>query len=588
MKKIFLDVECYSNYFLVYFKSKNKDRFYQLTENSKLNLKEIKNILTKYLTIGFNSRNYDLPMIVYALMGADNKQLKELSDKIITSGLPPWEIRNEYNIHIPSRWDHIDLIEPAPAVHIGLKMYGARMHTRILQDLPLEPDTIIKEEDHPLIRRYCLNDVDITIQLYDKIKDRLELREKIGEFYNMDFRSKSDAQIAESIIKHHSGIKFYNNSVEDKPYYYNPPEFIKFCTTELKDFFEKLKNTDFRCNEKGKFVKNKEIENTVEINYKAFSVGVGGLHSNEKNQATTISEDEFLLDVDVVSYYPSIILNNNYYPEHIGEKFISIYRNFYNARIKAKNNNDKIKSDTYKIILNGSFGKFGSRFSSLYSPNLLLHTTLTGQLALLMLIEKLIVKGFTVISANTDGVTVKGKKKDEELFNRILQAWEELSQFKLEKTPYRAIYHESVNSYIALMDDNKVKCKGLYSFEGLDKNPVSTICIEAVIEYLQNKIPVSDTILKNADNIKKFLIIRKVEGGAVYKEQYLGKIVRWYYSTNGDRITYKKNENKVAGSDGAIPLMILPDREVKNIDFQKYIEKSYTMLKNLGVNINGR
>ena len=104
-----------------------------------------------------------------------------------------------------------------------------------------------------------------------------------------------------------------------------------------------------------------------------------------------------------------------------------------------------------------------------------------------------------------------------------------------------------------------------------------------MIEFLANGTNIEDTIFKNKDDIRKFLIIRRVEGGATFRDQYLGKTVRWYYSKNGDKITYKKNGNKVAGSDGAIPLMILNDEKRTDIDFQKYIDKSYEMLKNLGV-----
>jgi hypothetical protein len=588
-KKVFLDVECYSNYFLICFKSDTKSRSYQITDNSVLNLSEISKIMKDYLTIGFNSKNYDLPMISYALNGATRTQLKEFSDQIITSEKKSWEVCRDFNVKVPYNWNHIDLIESAPGVRIGLKMYGARMHTRILQDLPYEPDTIIENNKHSVIKKYCFNDIDITIELYNEIKDRIELREKMGKIYNLELRSKSDAQVAETIIKHLLGIKPYNNIIDEELVYnYLPPLFIRFYTIELLDFFESLQKTDFKCNERGVLIKNKELKNKVQIGDKVYSLGIGGLHSNEKHQNVLANEDEFLIDIDVVSYYPSIILNNGYYPEKLGTDFLNLYNKFYQERIKAKENNDQIKSDTYKIILNGSFGKFGSRFSSLYSPSLLLHTTLTGQLSLLMLIESLNLQGFSIISANTDSITIKGKKDNIEIMDSILKEWEEVTKFKLEKTYYKAVYHESVNSYVGILKDNNVKCKGIYAFEGLAKNPVTTICIEAVIAYLQNKIDIEDTIFKNKDNIKKFLIIRKVEGGAVFKDQYLGKIVRWYYSINGDKITYKKNGNKVADSDGAVPLMILDDKVKNDIDFQKYIDKSYKMLKNLGVKYVGK
>ncbi len=209
-KKVFLDVECYTNYFLICFKSFiSKSRYYQITDNSSLNFNEITDIMSKYLTIGFNSKSYDLPMISYALSGATRQQLKEFSDQIITSGKFSWEVCREYNIKVPYLWNHIDLIEVAPAIHISLKMYGARMHSKILQDLPYEPDKLITINEHEIIKNYCFNDINITIELYNEIQDRIELREKIGKIYNLELRSKSDAQVAEAIIKNLLLIKHY-------------------------------------------------------------------------------------------------------------------------------------------------------------------------------------------------------------------------------------------------------------------------------------------------------------------------------------------------------------------------------------------
>ena len=42
----------------------------------------------------------------------------------------------------------------------------------------------------------------------------------------------------------------------------------------------------------------------------------------------------------------------------------------------------------------------------LYSPDLLINTTITGQLTLLMLIEMITLSGGKVKSANTDGIVI--------------------------------------------------------------------------------------------------------------------------------------------------------------------------------------
>ena len=53
----------------------------------------------------------------------------------------------------------------------------------------------------PLIRNYCDNDNQITAQLYRQLSEAIRLREAMSDQYGLDLRSKSDAQIAEQVIK---------------------------------------------------------------------------------------------------------------------------------------------------------------------------------------------------------------------------------------------------------------------------------------------------------------------------------------------------------------------------------------------------
>jgi len=59
----------------------------------------------------------------------------------------------------------------------------------------------------------------------------------------------------------------------------------------------------------------------------------------------------------------------------------------------------KKTANTLKTLLNGSFGKLGSRYSIFYAPTEMLQVTITGQLALLMLIEMMELCGIPVVSA---------------------------------------------------------------------------------------------------------------------------------------------------------------------------------------------
>lgn len=588
--QVFLDVECYVNYFLIYFKSNKKAEYFELHENSKLDVAQINKIMERYTTVGFNSISYDLPMIYYALTGATNKQLKKFSDDIINNNQEeaPWVKLQKYNVFVPKHWDHIDLIGSthavgkAPIRAVSLKMFGARKHTKTLQDLPIEPNSIIEESQHQLLRDYCLNDVNIAVELWDEVKDRIKLVTEIGNKYGLDLRSKTDSQIAESLIRKEFNINSFKHEIDyEKIYKYSAPEFIKFKTEELNNFYNLVHDTEFKFGENKK-IKANNVFPKLNIENVKLTVGIGGLHSNERHRNVIPLCDEFLLDIDVSSYYPIIIINSGFYPELIGDKFLEWYKGKFDERMIAKKNNDSLTSGTIKIILNGSFGKLGSVYSCLFAPHLLIGVTLTGQLSLLMLIEDVLLNGFELVSANTDGITIKGKKSKREELENLLINWEKTTSGELDRTEYKAIYNESVNSYIAILDKG-IKRKGTYAVAGISKNPVTTICNEAVINYITNNVPVETTILDNKHDITKFLVVRKAVGGGMWRGEYLGKNIRWYYSIDGDRITQKTNSNQVATSEGAKPLMVLPAIAPKDIDFKYYIDKSYKMLKQLGV-----
>ena len=595
---VFLDVECYVNYFLIYFKSNKKAQYFELHDNSKLDVAQINKIMERYTTVGFNSISYDLPMIYYALTGATNKQLKKFSDDIVNNNQDeaPWVKLQKYNVFVPKHWDHIDLmgsvhsLARAPLKTVSLKMFGARKHTKKLQDLPIEPSSIIEESQHQLLREYCLNDLNVTNEIWDEVKDRVQLAIDIGNKHNIDLRSKSDAQIAETLIRKEFNITTFKNQIElNKVYKYFIPEFIKFKTEETNKFCELLKNTEFKFGENKKIKANNVFPKLhfkdVKLDHDVkLTLGIGGVHSKERHRNVIPLCDEFLLDIDVSSYYPVIIINSGFYPELIGDKFLKWYKGKFDERMIAKRNNDSLTSNTIKIILNGIFGKLGSVYSCLFAPHLLIGVTLTGQLSLLMLIEDILLNGFELVSANTDGITVKGKKSKREELEQLLVNWEKTTSGELDRTDYKAIYNESVNSYIAILDKG-IKRKGTYAVAGISKNPVTTICNEAVINYISNNVPVENTILDNKHDITKFLVVRKAIGGGMWRGEYLGKTIRWYYSIDGDRITQKTNGNQVATSEGAKPLMVLPDIAPKDIDFKYYIDKSNKMLKQLGVRI---
>lgn len=588
--KAVLDIECYRNYFLIAIKSlaNGKVVTFERSDWADFDVEQLNSVLRKYTIITFNGNRYDILLLKGAIVGLNQNKLKEMSDDIIVNEVKPWDIESKYNLPQCRYIDHIDLIDVAPG-KASLKIYGGRLHSKRMQDLPIEPDAVIKPGERDLLTSYCINDLDTTIDLFGRLSSQIELREAMGKEFGMDLRSKSDAQIAESVIKKQieeiKGARVYRPELpSDYSFNFIPPKFIKFKHPELVKALEVFKVESFTLNDKGDVVEPEKVGKLkIKINKTVYQLGIGGIHSCEKKVNYIADEDHMLVDRDVTSYYPNIILNQRLHPKHIGTEFLTVYKSVVEKRILAKRTGDKVTDASLKIVINSSFGKFGNRWSALYSPNLLVQTTVTGQLALLMLIEALEDSGINVVSANTDGIVIYCHKRNQAALISIIASWEEATGFNTEETTYTALYSRDINNYLAFKPSGSYKAKGAYADAELSKTPTTQICVQAVVDYLQLDIQIETTI-RSCIDIRQFISVRSVTGGAVKRNTYLGKAVRWYYAIGETgAINYKKNGNKVAMTDGAKPLMHLPDELPSDIDHEWYIAKAYAILTDLGV-----
>ena len=574
-----LDTECYKDYWLIMARPLEGGCAYwaELFAGHPL---PPRFFLPGVTYVSFNGTDYDLPIIKLAFNGASNSSLKAANDAIILAKFKPWDIEIVFGQTPNLEIDHIDIMEVAPG-RTDLKAYGARLHSQRLQELPIDPASSISPEQRIDLRHYCGNDLQITADLYNKVRPQIELREKMSLEYGVDLRSKSDAQIAEAVIRKKMeeilGHRVYRPDIHpDYNFLYRVPKFIKFQTPGMQRLVDVISSARMELDENGSVVMPKELEGLrIRIGEGVYKLGIGGLHSTE----TSVGHRQILYDRDVTSYYPSIILNEGLYPSHLGPEFLSVYGEIYKTRLAAKSAANMVVADALKIVLNGSFGKFGSKWSVLYSPELMIQVTITGQLSLLMLIEMLELQGIRVVSANTDGVVIDGPKC---VIDWIVSQWEAATGFNTEEVVYEWLYQKDVNNYIAYKSGGRLKLKGLYSTGSLSKNPTHSICVEAAIAFLRDEKPIENTI-RECEDFHKFLTCRKVEGGALYDGAYLGKVVRWYYADGETRhIEYVSNGNKVAKSQGARPIMDLPENFPDDLDDGWYIREAKSILKDVG------
>lgn len=343
---LILDVEVYLNFFLIVFKrlSDGKILKFELSDrNPEMDLKRIEAIMRGYGIITFNGNSFDIILVFLAISGADNAALKDACDRIIQGRLKSWESPRIFGIEIP-RIDHIDLIEPQPNPWAGLKLLNGRLHGKRMQDLPYPPSSILTHEQMDNVTDYCVNDHDATELLFNALEEPLKMRETLGAEFEMDFRSKSDAQIGEAIVKKRSEQalgrrieKVDLNKVAGTKFRYEPPEYLSFDTPQLQKILERIRETDFFINYQGKVNLPDWLgEERIAIGETAYQMGIGGLHSTEKNRSVYADDHSRLFDFDVASYYPAIILGSGLYPQAIGPVFLEIYAKIRDERIAAK------------------------------------------------------------------------------------------------------------------------------------------------------------------------------------------------------------------------------------------------------------
>lgn len=486
----------------------------------------------------FNGLNYDNWLIAAAAVaGMSVEQLKAINDKIIIERVKPWQL------NLP-RWqpkDHIDVMEVIPGAG-GQKYKAGMIHYKTMRDLPYSPDAHLDAEQMRQVRIYNANDLGQLAALAQAVAPQIRLREKLTERYRIDLRSKSDAQVAEAVLKHRCeqalGRSIGKTQIDmNLRFRYDPPSYLQFKSPVLLELLAVATGGDFHIG-RSKKGDGLAILGPDELSAYKFEMGdlpltagIGGMHSREKCSSHVADHDTMIVDIDVEAYYPSMMLNAGAWPEALGKQFLIEFRSIKDERVAAKELVAKLEAEGYtssieyddasvtnsggKIMINGTFGKTLSLFGPLSAPKMGIQTTLTGQLSLLLLIEWLHEAGIQVVSVNTDGVVTKFPRNRRIAMLAVVKRWEDAVQLKMEHNEYKALYSANVNNYMAVTAKGKVKRKGQYAKTDLigKKAPDVEICADACAEFVAHSTPVEVTILSCSD-IRKFVAIKNVAGGA--------------------------------------------------------------------------
>lgn len=554
------DIEVFSNFFTVLFLNPDTGEERRFTIYNNINdldsLVSFINDHNKWL-VGYNSFYFDNQVLQFMYKSHSRFTFSTVS--VITKEIYNYSMRliqsndNKVSYNLPFRY--IDLMKLA-GLQKSLKLVGTILNWHKLQDLPYSVDKEISKEEVGIVYDYNRNDVLITKELYffllDEIKLRFEIYKQFGVEVFTESRSGTANRLLEKYYEEYTGIPksvFKNERTPRKFFKFSSVIFnnVSFETNELDKEFEEIRDKSYY--ENLPFFKK-----VIKFRNKSYKLGIGGIHSIDEGLKIKSDKDVEIIDADVTSMYPSIIISYGIKPAHLNKAFLEIYSNFLRRRIKAKEEEDVITSEALKIVLNSVYGKMRNENHWLYDPFAAMQVTLNGQLFILMLIEKLELNGIQVISANTDGVTSIVPKEKKQIFKNICEEWSKKVRLNLEYTKYKEYIRKDVNNYIAIKDNGNIKTKGIFNkkkdiIKGLDK-PIIAI---AVSKYFLEGIPVEETI-KNHDSIYDFCISKKIKNTFKNKiryikdnkivEEYIQDSVRYYVSNTGVSLVKEKEIEK--------------------------------------------
>jgi hypothetical protein len=550
---------------------------------------------------GYNNHHYDDPIINYILDHRHIMMVKSIWEicgsifnlsRIITTSenTDPWK-KWKY-MHCFHSFDLLTMLY-SNKLRVSLKEMQVTMHYNNVQEFVCDWQSNLPKDQIDAMIEYNINDVNSTEELLNRCKKDIELRLGIEDEYGVQALSKDGVNLGMEILKlkyleetgySWSDIKDLRSPLDMITLNEIILPFIKYNSPILQGVLNEMKSQTVSPGRKG--YEKKFIFDGLE-----YSVGVGGIHSVNHPECIIPKEDELLLDIDVASLYPSMILEYNFYPQHLGAAFLKVYGRIKNERIEAKHNGDKIKNETLKLALNGLSGNLQNEHSWVYDPKAVMSIRINGQLLLLMLAEQLVQIGCKIIQANTDGLFILVKK---DIYNKckdVCSSWENLTHLVLEEDRFKAMYQFAINDYFAITEDDKVKEKGMFiTTTKLGKGLSPKIIPKAVIAFFKDGIPVEETI-KGCKDIKDFLMSEKTgkQWNVEYLNQEQQRTNRFYASTNGgylwkwkDNGGIKQYQNMLTAS--GVTLLNTFDNtpiEKRNINYRYYILEAYKVIREL-------
>ena len=332
-KLVFYDVEVFPNLFLVNWKIEGEGKpVVRMINPAPAEIEE----LMKFRLVGFNCRRYDNHILYARLMGYDNEQLYNLSQRII-SGSGNCFFGEAYNVSYTDVYDFSSKKQSLKKFEIELGIHH--------QELGLPWDKPVPEELWTKVAEYCDNDVLATEAVFNARKSDFTARQVLADVAGMTVNDTTNTLTTRII--------FGNNRKPQDQFNYRDMGDLTYenlCSLDAEDSdpnaCRDYKDGDYNVfqadNDKPIFP-GYTFEHGKSI-YRGEEVGEGGYVYAEPGIYGNVAL------LDIASMHPSSIVAENLF----GDVYTQRFKEILDARIAIKHKD----FDKARKMLGGALAKY--------------------------------------------------------------------------------------------------------------------------------------------------------------------------------------------------------------------------------------
>jgi hypothetical protein len=516
--------------------------------------------------IGHNNSHYD-NFILQAVI--NNENVYQVSKLIVENNVKPkLKIKLRYYDLMSWHFGSLKAIEGQMGKNISESEVDFNLYRELTDEEKLKTESYNRDD---------LDQTELDLKL---CKNEIQLRFDMMKEFNLGFETLrlTENQIAEKVLKPIRIPDIENQIIKPQL-----PNTVRINNEKMINYY---------VNKEWEY-KSKILLNICGVEH---TVAKGGIHAARECYHT-----DWAFYFDVSGYYNLVMIIYNLLPRSLTEEGKKLYIKMYKQQLSLKGIPELAnKRQSYKKICLAVFGAELNQYCDFYDPQKGRLVTLTGELFLVDLLEKLEGK-IELIQSNTDGIMAKPLEgiKEEDLLN-IVKEWCNRTGFVIEPKKIYDIHQRDVNNYMYRDEKGKIHVKGeIVKYYNSWENPFledsynSTtpyIIHHCIVEYYMNNKTPEEIVEQNKRKLRMFQYICKPltydyltfeTSSEVIKLQKVNRC----FASKKEGMIYKNKSDKKAKYQNLPDSVFIYNQEilsdetidklVDKIDYNYYVKRAY-------------